>query len=116
MKAERFVRSVRNKVLDSFVLFGQKQLEQILSCYIEYFNGQRPHQGIEQQVPGGYEMQTEGKIVSIPTLSGLHHHYERHSAQLNPICLMVEDGYTHEKSTRISTVVQPTSTRQQDAI
>ncbi len=78
--AERFVRSVRNEVLDAFVLFGRKQIEHILSRYVLFFNGQRPHQGIEQQVPGGYEVQTEGKIVSIPILSGLHHHYERHSA------------------------------------
>ncbi len=27
-----------------------------------------------------YEVQTKGKIVSIPLLSGSHHHYERHSA------------------------------------
>ena len=26
-----------------------------------------------------YEVQTEGKIASIPILSGLHHHYEPHS-------------------------------------
>ena len=78
--AERFVRSVRNEILDAFVLFGRKQIEHILSRYILYFNRQRPHQGIEQHVPGGYEVQTEGKIVSIPILSGLHHHYERHSA------------------------------------
>ena len=78
--AERFVRSVRNEVLDSFVMFGNKQIEHLLSRYILYFNGLLPHQGIEQRVPGGYEVQTEGKIVSIPILSGLHHHYERHSA------------------------------------
>ena len=78
--AERFVRSVRNEVLDAFILFGRKQIEHILSRYILYFNGMRPHQGIEQQVPGGYEVQTEGKVVSIPIFSGLHHHYERHSA------------------------------------
>ena len=79
--AERFVQSVRREVLDAFVLFGQKQLEHILGTYImRYYNTKRPHQGIEQQVPGGYEVQTEGKIVSIPILSGLHHHYERRSA------------------------------------
>ena len=29
--AERFVRSVRNEILDAFVLFGRKQIEHILS-------------------------------------------------------------------------------------
>ena len=68
-------------MLDAFVLFGRKQIEHILGEYIKkYYNTIRPHQGIEQRVPGGYEAQTEGKIVSIPILSGLHHHYERQSA------------------------------------
>ena len=58
--AERFIRSVRREVLDAFVVFGRRQ--------------------IEQRVPGGYEAHREGKIVSIPILSGLHHHYERRSA------------------------------------
>ena len=76
--AERFVGSVRREVLDGFVVFGQKQIEHILSTYISnYYNTKRPHQGIQQRVPGGYKVQTEGKIVSIPILSGLHHHYER---------------------------------------
>ena len=79
--AERFVGSVRREVLDAFVVFGQKQIKHILGTYIRnYYNTKRPHQGIEQRVPGGYETQREGKIVSIPILSGLHHHYERRSA------------------------------------
>ena len=77
---ERFVRSVRNEALDWFVLFGRKQIIHILSRFVAYFNGKRPHQGIDQRVPSGYEAQREGKIVSFPILSGLHHHYERRSA------------------------------------
>ena len=52
--AERCVRSARNEVLDTFVLFGRKHIEHIPSRHILYFNGQRPHKGIEQHVPGGY--------------------------------------------------------------
>ena len=78
--AERFIRSVRREVLDAFVVFGRTQIEHLLKSYVAYYNGLRPHQGIDQRVPGGYEAQREGKIVSIPVLSGLHHHYERRSA------------------------------------
>ena len=78
--AERFIRSVRREVLDAFVVFGRRQIEQLARSYVAYHNGLRPHQGIEQRVPGGYEVQREGKIVSISILSGLHHHYERRSA------------------------------------
>ena len=78
--AERFIRSVRREVLDAFVVFGRRQIERLLRSYVVYYNGLRPHQGIEQRVPGGYEAHREGEIVSIPILSGLHHHYERRSA------------------------------------
>ena len=73
--AERFVRSVRNEVLDWFVVMGRKQIEHLVSGYVAYFSGLRPYQGIEQRVPGGYEAQREGKIESIRILSGLHHHW-----------------------------------------
>ena len=78
--AERFVRSVREECLDNFIIFSEKHLERILKKYIQYYNEQRPHQGLEQQVPSGYLPQTDGKVVSIPVLSGLHHHYERRKA------------------------------------
>ncbi len=75
--AERFVRSIRNEAFDWFVLFNESQIRNIFKEYIDYYNRQRPHQGIEQQVPDGYEAQKEGKIVPKPILSGLCHHYER---------------------------------------
>ena len=59
--AERFVRSVRNEVLDWFVVMGRKQIEHLVSGYVAYFNGLRSHQGIEQRVPGGYEAQKGGE-------------------------------------------------------
>jgi len=75
--AERFVKSARVEALDNFIIFSEKQLENILQEYIKYYNKQRPHQGLEQEIPGGYAVQREGKVVSFPVLSGLHHHYER---------------------------------------
>ena len=78
--AERFVKSVRNEALDYFIIFNEKQLRKIITEYIRYYNSQRAHQGIEQNIPAGYVPQTEGKVVSFPVLSGLHHHYERKTA------------------------------------
>jgi hypothetical protein len=38
-----------------------------------------PIQGIEQQIPGGYDEAPakEGKIIAFPVLGGLHHDYRR---------------------------------------
>lgn len=78
--AERFVKSVRTESLDWFIIFTKHQLKNILSNYINYYNSQRPHQGIEQKIPEGYLPKKSGKVVSIPVLFGLHHHYDRISA------------------------------------
>ncbi len=47
-----------------------------------YFNGARPHQGIDQQVPAGVASAhgvagSSGPIVATPVLGGLHHAYQR---------------------------------------
>ncbi len=38
------------------------------------------HQGINQNIPKKYLPQKKGKIIKLPILSGLHHHYFREAA------------------------------------
>ncbi|MBW8036749.1 MAG: transposase [Planctomycetes bacterium] len=75
--AERFIGSIRREALDWFVLFSERQIKRIVSLYIHFYNELRPHQGLDQGVPCGYESQKLGKVRSKPVLSGLHHHYYR---------------------------------------
>jgi transposase InsO family protein len=49
---ERFLRSVRKECLDHLLILQEKQLQRVLNAYVEYFNQARPHQGIQQQIPG----------------------------------------------------------------
>ena len=78
---ERFLRSVRRECLDQMLIWNEAQLYQVTREYVGYFNRVRPHQGIEQRVPGGARLLTtrEGgrKILSVPVLNGLHHDYRR---------------------------------------
>ena len=78
--AERWIRSIRQEALDYFIIFNEKQLRNIIIEFINYYNSQRPHQGIDQTIPNGYISQKFGKIKSTPILSGLHHHYFREAA------------------------------------
>jgi len=78
--AERFVRNARQEALDYFIILSRKQLKDILTEYINYYNTMRPHQGINQQIPKKYGPKTKGKIIKMPVLSGLHHHYFRTAA------------------------------------
>lgn len=75
--AERFVGSVKREALDNFIIFNERQLRNILISYVKYYNFLRPHQGIDQNVPKGYEPQCSGNVLKKPVLDGLHHHYYR---------------------------------------
>jgi len=41
--AERWVRSVRAECLDQLMILNQRHLQQVLTKYIDYYNGSRPH-------------------------------------------------------------------------
>jgi hypothetical protein len=62
--------------------FHAYQLHKIISTYADYFNQQRPHQGINQHIPARLtepkpapNYQLRGKVVSTPVLKGLFHSY-----------------------------------------
>ncbi|MFC1669073.1 integrase core domain-containing protein [Spirochaetota bacterium] len=78
--AERFVGSVRREALNYFIILNKKQLKNILSEYIEYYNSLRPHQGIEQRIPQGNTFKNAGVIKRKKVLGGIHSHYFREVA------------------------------------
>jgi transposase InsO family protein len=77
--AERWVRTVRTECLDWSLIFGRRHLERILREYACHYNGQRPHRGIQLQVP----IHGDGVSATPPTfqarrrdvLGGLIHEY-----------------------------------------
>ena len=78
---ERFFGTVRREALDNFLLTGKNQVQRILDEYVAFYNGQRPHQGIQQQIPKtGEPGKTGGAVRKSPVLGGLHHHYYRQAA------------------------------------
>ena len=77
---ERFLGSVRRECLDHIVILSENHLRRVALEYVRYFNGSRPHQGIEQKVPKPTDTlgNEEGAdIVESSILGGLHHEYRR---------------------------------------
>ena len=79
---ERFLGSVRRECLDHVLLLGERHLRRVLVEYVRYFNHARPHQGLGQHVPAppdpaGAFQRTDGPIVAVPVLGGLHHEDSR---------------------------------------
>ena len=75
---ERFGGSLRREVLDHVIVLNQAHLERVLREYIEeFYHTERPHQGLEGQVPEPTPRPTQppGNVIAIPVLGGLHHRY-----------------------------------------
>ena len=81
---ERFLGSLRRECLDHFIILSERHLYHIVKEYTRYFNYARPHQGIDQQIPCqpaclGMSA-TDGQVVSLPVLGGLHRDYQHRAA------------------------------------
>lgn len=76
---ERVIGSIRREALDRFLLFSEKQIRNIISEYIEYYNTMRPHQAIGH-IPDRHIQFGTGTIRKSSIVRGLHHHYFRSSA------------------------------------
>jgi putative transposase len=79
--AERWVRSVREECLDHLLIFGERHLRRVLKEYVVYYNGARPHRGLQQQTPIPFvPCGSEGLIRRRDALDGLIHDYYREAA------------------------------------
>ena len=80
---ERFIGSLQRECLDHLVLFSKRQLQYAVSEYIEFYNTQRPHQGIDNEIPKPKDHDpdnTTGKVICHKRLGGLLNSFERVAA------------------------------------
>jgi putative transposase len=83
---ERFVQSIKSEALDYVIACGERHLNHIVSCYVDYYNTQRPHQGLDNRPLALAEPSTEcesiapAEVVRREWLGGLLKHYERRAA------------------------------------
>ncbi len=77
---ERLIGSVRRVCLNHFVILNAKHLKRTLTLYFRYYHGSRTHLALDKQCPLPRAVATNGRIVKIPQLGGLHHRYEHFAA------------------------------------
>jgi len=76
--AERWVRTVREEILDKILILNEAHLRRVLTEFLNYYNTRRPHQGLEQQSPiERPEPLTEGLISKRLVLGGIINDYFR---------------------------------------
>ncbi len=76
---ERVIGSIRRECLDHVIVVSEAHLRRILAAYLRYYHEARPHLALARNapVPRSVEPPSEGKVIVIPHLGGLHHQYAR---------------------------------------
>ena len=79
---ERMIGSIRRDCLDHVVVLNDRHLTRILTRYFNYYHCWRTHLSLEMDSPESRSVQLPalGKVVQLPEVGGLHHHYERLAA------------------------------------
>jgi transposase InsO family protein len=80
--AERVIGSIRRECLDHIVVIGERHLLGTLSKYVGYYNGTRTHLSLAKDAPEPRRVQppSQGRVVEVPRVGGLHHEYLRRAA------------------------------------
>jgi transposase InsO family protein len=79
---ERLICSIRRECLDRIIVFNEEHLHRILTDYLSYYHRHRTHRSLEQDCPQprAVEPPDQGRIIELPLVCGLHHHYARQAA------------------------------------
>ena len=79
---ERMIGSIRRDCLDHLLVLNERHLYRILADYFDYYHNSRPHLSLDRNspTPRPVEPPSDGQVVAIPQVGGLHHRYTRRAA------------------------------------
>jgi hypothetical protein len=81
--AEQHVREIR-ETLDQLILLGESHLRRVLRSIQDHHNAQRPHQGLGNVIPMGFDYPAQPasplEVQGHPILGGLLNHYSLQQA------------------------------------
>jgi transposase InsO family protein len=80
--AERLIGSIRRECLNHVIVWNARGLRRVLNAYVAYYQRSRTHLALDKDspVPRETAAATNGRVVAIPQVGGLHHRYERRAA------------------------------------
>jgi len=80
--AERVIGSIRQECLDHVVVISERHLKRMLSEYVHYYNTTQTHLSLAKDAPEPRSVQppSQGRVVEMPRVGGLHHEYLRRAA------------------------------------
>ena len=77
--AERMIGTLRRALLDQVIILNEAHLCRPVTSYLAYYHTVRPHLSLDRNAPTPRPMQvpSEGNVVCMPCVGGLHHSYRR---------------------------------------
>jgi transposase InsO family protein len=80
--AERVIGTIRREFLDHVIVLSEGHLRRRLHAYLRYYHGSRTHLALEKDAPEprAVEPPKLGRVVALPQVGGLRHHYARRAA------------------------------------
>jgi len=79
---ERLIGNIRRECLDHVLVLHERHLQRLLTRYFAYYHRWRTHLSLAMDCPEPRLVHApgEGRVVAVPEVGGLHHHYERRAA------------------------------------
>ena len=79
---ERVIGSIRRECLDHLVIFNERHLRQVFTCYLDYYHLTWTHLSLDKDCSEQRPIQVPkvGKIIAIPQVGGMHYRYQRLAA------------------------------------
>jgi putative transposase len=79
---ERFIGSARRECFDHVIVFHEAGLPRLMARYCSYHERSRTHLSLDKDtpIPRPITPPSDGAVVAIPEVGGLHHRYERRAA------------------------------------
>jgi putative transposase len=80
--AERLIGSICRECLDHIIIGNERGLRRVLPAYVEYYLKSRTHLSLSKDAPVSrlVASPSDGEVMAIPQVGGLHHRYERRAA------------------------------------
>jgi putative transposase len=79
-RANSFAGTLRRECLDHVLILGERHLREVLAEYARHYNGHRPHQGLQQELPlrqPGHAVDITARIERRRVAGGLISEYRR---------------------------------------
>ena len=79
---ERLIGSIRRDCLNHVVILHEQHLQRILASYLASYHRWWTHLSLAMDCPEPRPVHPadEGRVIAVPEVGGLHHHYERVAA------------------------------------